>query len=68
MTNHLKPTTGALAMLKRGWQIESPDERFVIYVKENCSIVIPYQTANEIRFPLTAAGFEAAVEEINKPF
>ena len=67
--NRLSSSTTALAMLRRGWQFETPDERFIIYYNSISIIVIEYETANEYRYPLTADGFERMMAEVvNPPF
>ena len=68
MPNHLKPTTGALAMLKRGWKITAPDGNFNLWRDEDEIVVWHITGGRKCRYPLTAVGFEAMVEEINKPF
>jgi len=65
--NRLRSTTTALAMLRRGWEICTPDRRFIIK-KWNDSLAV-YDGGGKFLFPLTVAGFNQMMDTVvNPPF
>lgn len=71
MTNHFKPSTTALALLKAGWRLTTPDDRFEIKRFKDQRLtfyVFDRKTETLYPCPLTAAGLEQAAERVNLPF
>jgi hypothetical protein len=70
--NRLKATTSALAMLRQGWTLITPDNQFRIEVNSgNGRIAIYYEVSGlcVADYPLTPDGFEAMMNEVvNPPF
>ena len=66
--NAFAPTTTALALLRRGFTLTTPDGRFVIEATDQGIVIFDKRTGKDEAYALTAAGLEAAINQrINSP-